>query len=1395
MPREITQLKVFVSCPGDVEKEKQLVHILCNEINQGFQDRCNVSLMMVEWRESVVPQFGPRPQQIINEQIGEYDVFIGILWKRFGTPPGATNPHTGQDYDSGTEEEFETAYDRWKQHGDPLINFYFKQDANSIPSFSEMESLQKVLRFKEKLKREYRGWVIDFEGELDFERKLRRFLQKVCFDISDRIGKKKPELLFLSSVEKEPYERVQGYIRRKVCAVLDYNSATSVYLLRDKAQDLIDLLESHKRLVLLSDAGAGKTTELKRLAAYYSSQDSSFYPYLISLNKYVNQSISELLPTSWAQVREEQLLIILDGLDEIESKNKNDAIRQIELFSENHPACHIVVSCRANFYNTELKQLTGTLSGFSSFVLLDLDTADIKPYVEAKLGTQVEKFYSIINSQNLHSLLGIPFYLVRLVERFSEDLQLPQTKAQLFEELLDARFELDEVHYRTTIELEEKRRDITDNLEQIALIMESLGRNYISDSEYRTIIPEEAVRELLKYCTAWKREKEEPAQWQFEHNNFQEYLAARALSKQPLQVIKSFISFAPEYTKIIPTWTNTLSFLVSLLSKDNALFNELIGWVLTIEPELTVKFEVGRLDDDTRIHIFTRIFEEYKEKKIWIDRHKYEYRELARFGQSHEACEFLLSEAENPTHYTTLANAIELLRHSVVPSSQKPRVTKLLMNQALNEGHEYIQNVALLAMADLGLNSQETVKQIIPMLRSSQSDWVRYGLYYFLYNSDFLDENIDVFIEGIKYAGRMTVSYGSEIGKSRLADEPWHLSQGMQRVSSPEAIIRILTYFEANPEDLSNVYLNRIFPTIIKRATDSYPTYPSMFDSVLNLVIALLKEGNEKEASLLSPFFDATHTRMRAFQQVFSRSKNNEDITRILAFIADRDCLEFYVQQYEKRNITNDDVWRFQYNLGLLNNILSLPFNDLINEKSGNQFMFAPTRNIDEERKVQREHNINLLFNKSAFINEVKQVFDREEKESFTKDDLINIQIKNRGGEHDSNLAFRTLYKMAEGGAISENEAVRRLDENWEWFSISNIYEYLSNDAELNLSPYQIEWIKDWCRDHLSEVNYKTALVTDGKGESSTSQLAVWLWYFLRRFNLNFPKRILLDLLSFDWVEGHQMGGIGYLEEVLSENEITERILENLKDGIKHDDVLKNHISYCKRHSIKDVIPYALNTIRDKNKSVWVRELALETVEELSDDLSNLEFLLPEITDGFRWTLVRRLIQRESNVCIPYLRDILESGDEQERLKAAVHLIELQDLEGLKFYADLVEREKKYIASSYDKSPLKPLRIIDSVPLLIKLLKISYQADFERAEFYTLDQAVLNSLETVALQSDEAYQRVRHTVLDFINTMSKEVERATFLHYFLDNLERSYYTRKSQNISLIEAISKVKTLI
>lgn len=126
------EIKVFVSCPDDVEKEKLMVIEACKFLSKIFNSR--LSLRVIEWRQDVVPLItGEGAQSVINEQIKEdYDLYIGIFWKRFG------NTHTN-GY-TPTEEEFEKALKRYQNTKKPLITVYFMTDGfNPCSSYEKKQ--------------------------------------------------------------------------------------------------------------------------------------------------------------------------------------------------------------------------------------------------------------------------------------------------------------------------------------------------------------------------------------------------------------------------------------------------------------------------------------------------------------------------------------------------------------------------------------------------------------------------------------------------------------------------------------------------------------------------------------------------------------------------------------------------------------------------------------------------------------------------------------------------------------------------------------------------------------------------------------------------------------------------------------------------------------------------------------------------------------------------------------------------------------------------------------------------------------------------------------------------------------------------------------------------------
>ena len=155
MPGDAEQrrVRIFVASPGDVAQEREQLNRVVNSLNSTISavaPEKGITLELVRYETHTVPGFSPRgAEDVILQQLddlGEYDIFIGIMWKRFGTP--TTNA------ESGTEEEFELAYEALMKGLNKLrhVIFYFCQEKVAIPrTRDEWEQLGKVIRFREKL--------------------------------------------------------------------------------------------------------------------------------------------------------------------------------------------------------------------------------------------------------------------------------------------------------------------------------------------------------------------------------------------------------------------------------------------------------------------------------------------------------------------------------------------------------------------------------------------------------------------------------------------------------------------------------------------------------------------------------------------------------------------------------------------------------------------------------------------------------------------------------------------------------------------------------------------------------------------------------------------------------------------------------------------------------------------------------------------------------------------------------------------------------------------------------------------------------------------------------------------------------------------------------------------
>ncbi|ENZ9379971.1 hypothetical protein ACHDBX_003761, partial [Acinetobacter baumannii] len=245
MPQQQVILNVFLASPSDVSYEREVIQNIINELNKTWSKNLNLRLELLRWETDVVPSFGEYSQGVINQQIGsDYDIFIGLLWSRFGMPT--------KDYESGTEEEFYRAYELHNSGKDIDLLIYFKNDPIAFEDI-DSHQIQKIKEFKQTIQN--LGGVYGITSNDNFEGKLRSHLSVIIQKWKDRLYRNnKNEALSPTNLMKN------SYISETITEAQDIEDEEGIIDLDEKAKEALAKCESIINNIAESLAEFNKTT-------------------------------------------------------------------------------------------------------------------------------------------------------------------------------------------------------------------------------------------------------------------------------------------------------------------------------------------------------------------------------------------------------------------------------------------------------------------------------------------------------------------------------------------------------------------------------------------------------------------------------------------------------------------------------------------------------------------------------------------------------------------------------------------------------------------------------------------------------------------------------------------------------------------------------------------------------------------------------------------------------------------------------------------------------------------------------------------------------------------------------------------------------------------------------
>lgn len=154
--------RILIASPGDVSEEREIAVSTIQAWNDLNSSERQLVLLPMRWETHSAPEYGRRPQEVINRQIVDHcDLLVGVFWTRIGTPTGKA--------DSGTLEEIE----RVANQGKPVMLYFSraKQDPENI----DIDQLQRLREFKKKT---FPNALIEgYSSQVEFRDKLAKQLE------------------------------------------------------------------------------------------------------------------------------------------------------------------------------------------------------------------------------------------------------------------------------------------------------------------------------------------------------------------------------------------------------------------------------------------------------------------------------------------------------------------------------------------------------------------------------------------------------------------------------------------------------------------------------------------------------------------------------------------------------------------------------------------------------------------------------------------------------------------------------------------------------------------------------------------------------------------------------------------------------------------------------------------------------------------------------------------------------------------------------------------------------------------------------------------------------------------------------------------------------------------
>ena len=906
--------------------------------------------------------------------------------------------------------------------------------------------------------------------------------------------------------------------------------------------------------------------------------------------------------------------------------------------------------------------------------------------------------------------------------------------------------------------------------------------------------------EFLKFCPIIKKE-EGSEDWIFEHNNFQELLCAQYIMELPFNKVLDLISYL-DYAKVKPSWVNTISFLISLLKDDDELFQPLIDWIVTNDPEILVKVEKERLSPELRYAIFTGIFNHYKALNIWIKSSNMTYYDLACFGQSNQSIDFTLSEIMNTTNNRRVRmNGLYLFKsfsHKNDSDVEKKKEKLLLLLENENLDPDFIYDV-INAIKSLDHIDIELLNKLMDLFGQNHNQHIRAAIYSLLNESAFIDQFNAYYIEGLGILRGFILRQKDRENITFMSEEHT-LYEGLAKFKEYNSLSHLIDFYIQHFSRLdSDRSFREIYSTVINNCINCFKHDASIYLSILLLLTEQCRYWRTKKITATKEFFLKTNTTEKAISYYINglsgQDSKENNILPICELLTESN-MDLLIEAYKSGSLTQEGLNAIAITLSRVNVDYSIRSKDKIFKECNIQLDNPKIVDYGTISKIRTQRSFDLLFNWEQYKEECLRIF--EEKDSMTSDELWNSDIymswENESYYPESALSFlQDLTSSKDQIQKSKVENLFKHQDQLIGYRIQKIYSYLSSyKEELSVTEDQLAFIKNWYDEKITTIDFTKALYDIKDGSTFINSKASQLVFFMQKFNFACPDETKLDMLCF----AHSDDVLNFTDiaSSLPKNMVDNRIVHHIKDHIvKYDTIYYKHAEYIFRNHLLEAYSTIFDDLVYNRIDRYRKESIIDLYFEHNVDLSPIKELFSQFDFETKIACLNWLITRGD---IRFALDTLLTlqpyiNNKQDQKTVNNLLIRCSCLQGLENSIRWIDEYKESPFSQSGQS-LVYFDDIEALPYFMQLVGRDYDKKIQTE--HSLDRMlplVLDGIQHLALASKENFDAVCQSLQAFIQAKSGVLDEVEFLNATIERIKERFF----QNYTPTYKIKDVKRMI